>query len=67
MGKFSTEGSKFIYSDEVKTVVLLDLDDYYSNHGRIPFHSDMTENTIPNLITKCLDNHQVFCKKDPIR
>ena len=42
----------------------MDLNDYYSNKGRVPFHSNLTDVTIPNLIVKLMDDHSLMCEDD---
>ncbi len=64
MGNFVTKDSKFIYSDGTGERLLLDLNDFLSNYGRIPFHSDLTEITVPNLVLLNMDNHVSFCNGD---
>ena len=61
MGNFATRGSKFIYEDCGSEEILLDLDDFFFNKGRVPFHSDLTEVTVPNLIMCNMDLHPEFC------
>ena len=60
IGIFEARGSQFVYIDKKGLHVLLDLEDYFSNKGRIPFHSDVTNITIPNLIVDMLDKHDEF-------
>ncbi len=61
MGNLVVEGSRFIYRDFDSDEILIDLDDYFSNKGRIPFHSDLTDVTIPNLIVDNMDKHPLYC------
>ena len=67
MGNFATKGSKFIYEDQGREETLLDLDDFFFNKGRVPFHSDLTEVTVPNLIVDNMDRHSEFCKGNGIQ
>ncbi len=60
MGSFAIRDSKFIYSENSEEI-LLDLNDYFSNKGRVPFHSDLTDVTVPNLIVDLMDAHETMC------
>jgi hypothetical protein len=60
MGNFVIRDYKFIYAGDSEEV-LLDLSDPFSNKGRIPFNSALTEITIPNLISLNMENHERYC------
>lgn len=61
-GIFVARDSRFLYIDKKGERVLLDLADYFANKGRIPFHSDLTDVTIPNIITSLMDKHnEISC------
>ena len=61
MGSFVTKGSEFVYQTGNEERVLLDVGDYFSNKGRIPFHSDLTDVTVPSMIVSMMDAHASFC------
>lgn len=67
MGRFATKGAKFIYEDCGCEETVLDLDDFFFNKGRVPFHSDLTEVTVPNLIVGNMDMHAELCEGDSIQ
>ncbi len=63
MGDFVLRDFKFIYLEgELREEVLLDLNDNLSNKGRVPFHSELTDTTIPNLVLSNMEKHELFCK-----
>ncbi|MBO6241725.1 MAG: hypothetical protein J6O61_12940 [Butyrivibrio sp.] len=65
MGDFVLRDYKFTYIDENSSKeVLLNLNDYLSNRGRIPFHSEFTNVTIPNIILRNMEMHESICGKN---
>lgn len=66
MGNFALEGFKYLYKSEEKDEVLLDLEDWFSNKGRVPFHDYFDNTTVSTLILNNLDAHPAFVGGDPV-
>ncbi|SEF67018.1 hypothetical protein SAMN02910276_00797 [Butyrivibrio sp. Su6] len=64
MGNFVLEGFKYLYKSEEGDEVLLDLEDWFSNKGRVPFHDYFDNITVSTLILNNLDAHSSFCGSD---
>lgn len=64
MGNFAIEGFKYIYADEKEKEILLDLEDWFSNFGRVPFHDYFDNKTVSTLILENLEAHSRYCKND---
>lgn len=62
MGNFVIEGFKYIYEDEKEREILLDLEDWFSNFGRVPFHDYFDNKTVSTLILENLEEHSKYCK-----
>lgn len=67
MGSFAIEGSKFVYRDRDEEETLIDFEDYFSNKGRVPFHTFMDDVTIPSLIIDNMDKHDEYCDGDAVK
>lgn len=62
MGKLQFENDKFLYTDGDSCEVLLDCRNFTGNKSKIPMHSfEPDALTIPNLIVKCLNQHEALC------
>ncbi|MCR4757101.1 MAG: hypothetical protein K5792_04805, partial [Butyrivibrio sp.] len=66
MGNFALEGFKYLYKSEDAYEVLLDLEDWFSNKGRVPFHDYFDNTTVSTLILNNLDAHAAFVGGDPV-
>lgn len=65
MGDFALKDCKFVYIDDNSNEeVLIDLTDNMSNRGRIPFHSEFTDITIPYLVLRNMELHETFCENN---
>lgn len=66
MGNFALEGFKYLYKSEEGDEILLDLEDWFSNKGRVPFHDYFDNTTVSTLILNNLDAHSSFCGHDQV-
>lgn len=66
MGNFALEGFKYLYKAEDGDEVLLDLEDWFSNKGRVPFHDYFDNTTVSTLILNNLDAHAAFACGDAV-
>lgn len=58
MSSITVEGNQFLFQNEKKQVVLLDVKDFMANKSRLPMHTLTGDLTIPGLLSDLKEKHK---------